>query len=172
MLTKEDYDKRYLVLREMTISLDADPVVTGLQSLTKKLAEVQDLRNRVGKAFAEAIQNTSEHEIVKSTLKAQLEAEMAKAMMTDDFVKGQKSKELREAAAQTKMPELVLQLHYKEVELVRAEAYEKYVKQIHDTLEAGNNNLSRQISVVQMSIQIGEIDASQLSGTISLKKQA
>lgn len=154
----------------MSLALDSDPVVLGLSSLTAKLAEVQDLRNRVGVAFAEAIQNASEVEIEHKTIKSQLETKMFSLISTDDYVKNQKTDKLREAAAQTKVPDLVLQMHYKDVDMVRADAYTKFVKQIHDTLEAANSNLSRQISVIQMSVQLGEIDSSLLPGAVTLKR--
>lgn len=170
MLSLDDYQKRYQRLKDMSLSLDPDPVAVGLSSLTAKLSEIQDLRNRVGVAFAEAIQNASEVEIEHKTVKSQLETKMFSLMSTDDYVKSQKSDKLREAAAQTKIPELVVQMHYKDVDLVRADAYTKFVKQIHDTLEAANSNLSRQISVVQMSIQLGEIDSSLLPGVVTLKR--
>lgn len=169
MFSIDDYNKRYLRLKEMSLNLDADPAALGLHSLTTKLAQIQDLRNRVGVALAEAIQNKSEVEIEHHTIKHQLEARLDGLMMTDEEVRGQKSEKLREAVAQTKATDLVLQMHYKEVDFVRASAYEKFVKQIHDTLEAANTNLSRQISVIQMSIQLGEIDSSLLPGTLTLK---
>lgn len=164
MFTAEDYQKRYIVLKDMSISLDKDPIIVGLSSLTAKLAEVTHLRNRVSVALAEAIQNKSEAEIESSIIEHQFDAQLANLMITDEYVRGQKSDKSREAAAQTKMPELLLKKHYKEVENIRADAYEKFVRQIHDNLEAANNNVSRQISVVQMSVQLGEVDPSQLSG--------
>lgn len=160
MLTQDEYQKRYTVLKDMHIVLDADPVVLGLQSLSAKLAEVQHLRNRVGTALAEAIQNKSEVEIAQSMVENQFDAQLAKLMMTDEYVRGQKSDKSREMAAQTKMGDLVLQKHYSEVDLLRAESYEKFVRQISETLEAANGNISRQISVIQMSIQIGEVTSS------------
>lgn len=169
MLSEEDVKNRCEVLKEMSIDLDMDPVVNGLASLTKKLAEIQKLRNRVAKAMGEAIRNKSEAEIAKSSIENQMGAVMSKLMMNDDYVRGQKSQDMRELAAQTKMPELVLQKHQKEVDLIRAEAYEKFVKHIHDNLEAANNNLSRQVSVVQMSVQIGEIDRPDMPGDVKIK---
>lgn len=169
MFTLEDYQKRYDRLKQMSLTLDPDPVVVGLSSLTVKLSEIQELRNRVGVALAEAIQNRSEVLIEQKTIRSQLDAQINNLMVTDEAIRGQKSEAMRVAAAQVKVPELVVQMHYKEVDLVRAESYEKFVKQIHDTLEAANSNLSRQISVVQMSIQLGEIDPALLPSNITLK---
>lgn len=172
MLTQEEYAKRYDALKELSLELAVDPVVEGLNSLTKKLSEVQHLRNRIGKAFAEAIHNKSEAEIAQSVIEHQMEVEMAKVMMTDENVRGQKSEKMRDLAAQAKMPGLVLDKHQKDVNLIRAEAYEKYVKQIYDTLEAANTNLSRQISVVQMSVELGEVDSNLRSSNLTVKHAA
>lgn len=169
MFSLEDYQKRYERLKQMSLTLDPDPVIMGLTSLTAKLSEVQELRNRVGVAMAEAIQNSSEVEIENKTIRNQLDTQMYSLMISDEYVKGQKTDKLREAAAQTKVPELVVQMHHKDVDLIRAEAYGKFVKQIHDNLEAANSNLSRQISVIQMSIQLGEIDPSLLPTSVTLK---
>src|SRR5579863_3194874 len=155
MLTAEEYNKHYEVLKTLSLDLDVDPITKGLDSLTKKLSEVQELRNRVSKAMLIAIQNKTEAEIEYKRVDNILETRKTTLVLQDDFVRGQKSQEMRDLAAQSKMPELVLEQHQKEVDLVRADAYLKFVQQISDNLEAANTNLSRQISVIQMSVSLG-----------------
>lgn len=167
MWTDQDYQQRYTILREISITLDPDPVAVGLVSLTAKLAEVQRLRNRVAAAFAEAIRNKSEAEIARTTAKHIRDTDFTKAVATDSEVRSQSSDKSREAMAQTKITTQLLNLHFSEVEFIKAAAYCTYIEKLHDVLEAANNNLSRQISVIQMSINIGEVDPGSLRGVKS-----
>lgn len=162
MFTLEDYNKRYEVVKSFSIELSPDPVSEGLDSLTAKLSEIQRLRNRVSAALTEAIRNKSESEIDRDTVKNNLDMKMAELKITDEFVRSHSSDKKMDAAAMTKCPDLLLQMHAKEVELIRAETYEKFVNQIHENLDAANTNLSRQISVIQSQIKLGEIDPSYL----------
>lgn len=172
MFNAEDYNQRYNEIRKVSFRLDADPTTVGLQSLTAKLAEIQALRSRVGSILAEAIHNKGDAEIAQKSSEYARDTGVIRALMNDDSVKGQKSEKMRDAAAQATVPTLVLDLHEKEVSLLKAEAFLKYVQQIYETLEAANNNLSRQISVIQMSIHIGELDLSDVSGDVKGVKHA
>jgi len=90
-------------------------------------------------------------------------------------VQNQKSEKARQAMADTKLYQLVLTVHHVELEYKAADAYYKAVQQVYTNLESTNMNLSRQISVIQMGIQIGEIQsdvANSLYGKkLTLKKQ-
>ena len=99
---------------------------------------------------------------------------VSKMLATDPEVQNQKSEKLREATAQTKMAETVLKKHYASLELMDSESYYKQMQHAYENLEAANSGLSRQISVIQMAMQIGEINRSDLGDIfgrqISLKK--
>lgn len=166
MFLDDDYLKRYKVLEAIRLDLDEDPVANGLQSLTTKLSQVQGLRNRINSAIGEALRNKADTEIALKSLEHEKEVALARLMSGDSEVSGQRSDKLREAAAQTKVAELLLRIHHAGVSHIKAKTYMDYLERLHSTLEAANYNLSRQISVVQMSVDIKEVD-SNYYGTIS-----
>jgi hypothetical protein len=65
-----------------------------------------------------------------------------------------KSAEARTSLANQRMPELVLKVHFAEVEMLKSSGYLNVLKNIYSNLESCNSNLSRQITVIQLSTQV------------------
>ena len=165
LLTDEDYEKRYKELSTVKIELDPDPLSTGLPSINRKIAELQSQRERVNAMLIEAIKNKSEANILFDAKKGDHGRQLENLLATDQDVKVQKSSELRKATANVKLKDLVIDMAYSELEAQKADAYYKCVQQMYGHLESANMNLSRQISVIQMGVQIREIDVKTTEGS-------
>jgi len=169
LLTPEEYDVRFDELQKVRIELDEDPVANGLASINKKIAQLQGQKDRVGKLLLEAIKNKTEAQLILDANKSAYERELDKLLATDVEVQNQKNEKSRTAVANTKVSEHVLQTHYAENDFTTADAYYKCVQQIYTNLESVNSNLSRQISVVQMGMQIGEVTRTDLGDLFGKK---
>jgi len=158
MLTNDEYKARLEEVQSVTVTLDDDPINQGLQSINKKIATVQRAKDRIGHLLVESIKNRAECQIILDGKKAEYNIELDHLLATDMDVQAQKSEALRKATANTKMADVVLQMHYAEKDFTTADAYHKCVNQIYANLESVNSNLSRQVSVIQMGISIGEVN--------------
>jgi hypothetical protein len=163
MLTEEEYDVRLGELQKIRIELDTDPLSSGLAGINKKIAELQGQKDRVNALFIEAITNRTQAEILSSSKENEYDRGLDRLLSSDIDVMNQKSEKLRVSTANTKMPELVLQVHYSKKDYEQADAYYKCVSQVYSNLESANVNLSRQISVIQMSLQVGEISKNEVA---------
>jgi tRNA(Glu) U13 pseudouridine synthase TruD len=92
----------------------------------------------------------SEHEIQKEMVQGEYDRNLEMYLATDATVAAQKSAEMRNTHAKLKMPEKVLALHQAEVASIRASWYMKILQNMYSNLESANNNLSRQITVLQL----------------------
>lgn len=164
LLTNDEYEVRFNELQKIKIHLDEDPIAHGLTSINKKISEIQAQKDRVSAILLEAIKNKTEATLLAEASKHEYDQKLNELLATDVEVQNQKSEKNRNAVANTKIPELVLKVHYAERDLAVAEAYYKCVQQIYTNLESVNSNLSRQISVIQMGLQVGDIDKEDLKG--------
>lgn len=157
LLTDDEIQARLVEIGNARISLDQDPVANGLTSLNQKLSEVQLQKDRVSFLLTEAIRNHTEAEILRDAAQHEYDSQMDYLLATDGTVQAQKSEAMRTAYARTKMSETVLKLHHAEIELVKASGYLKGLQSLIGNLESANSNLSRQITVLQLSAGLGEI---------------
>jgi len=158
----DEYEIRLQELQKVRIELLEDPVSSGLTSINRKIAELQGQKDRVSSLFLESIKNRAEAQILVDSKKGEYNRRLDELLATDPEVQNQKSEKLRISTANTKMAELVLEEHYAEKDYTQADVYYKCVQQVYNNLESANANLSRQISVIQMSLQIGEIRGDEL----------
>jgi hypothetical protein len=149
-LTEEQLSERLEELKNIKFDLDVDPVAKGLNSLNGKIAEVQANKSRVSYLVGEAMQNVAAHEIEKESVQGEYDRNLEMLLATDATVAAQKSAEMRNTHAKMKMTDLVLKLHHAEIASIRAGWYMKILQNVHSNLESANNNLSRQITVIQM----------------------
>jgi hypothetical protein len=157
LLTDEEVQARLAEIATVRVALDPDPMANGLTSFNKKLAEIQLYKDRVSYLVTEALHNSNTAEVLFETLKGDYERQLEVLLATDSTVQSQKSAEMRNATAKQKIPEQVLKLHYAEVDLLKAQGYLKVLQSIYNNLESCNSNLSRQITVIQLSTTVGEI---------------
>jgi len=169
LLADEEIETRLRELQKIKLDLDVDPIKNGLSGVNAKIAEAQQRKDLVNSLLIEAIQNKAEAQIMLDTRKGEHSRSLETLLLTDPEVQGQKTEKLRLAAANVKMPELVLQVFHAERDYARSDAYYKCVHQMYTNLDSVNSNISRQISVIQMGLQIGEINREEFSNLFGKK---
>jgi len=162
MLTQEEYGPRLSELGKINIKLQADPVANGLIGITKLLAEIQGHKEYLTTLLVEAIGNKAEADVSLKDAEFIYLRGIDKLLSTDKEVQNQKTVEMRKATANNQLTKEMLTQHHSKMDYVQADAYYKSVYQIFNLIESAKESLSRQISVIQMGIGIGEISREDL----------
>jgi hypothetical protein len=160
LLTETEMGERLAEVATLRVALDPDPIANGLSSVNSKIAEIQLYKDRLSYLITEGLHNNNSAEIEYEKLKGEYERQIETFLSTDAAVMAQKSAEMRNATAKQKMPELVLKVHFAEIEKLKAGGYLNVLKNIYSNLESCNSNLSRQITVLQLGLNIGEVSRS------------
>ena len=158
MLTVDQRRSLYEELNSIHLELDGDPATTGLSLVNGKIAEIHAHKERVGHILSQAIEN--EREVARELNEARLEHEIKlhKILATDENVRSQKSENMRTVAANALIPGEYLRVRQLEIEANDAEAFHKIVQSKYAHLEGTNSSVSRQITVIQLQLEIGEIE--------------
>lgn len=155
-LTEEQITEKLDEVQKIRFFLDPDPSSLGLVSINHKLAELQLSKDRVASLLLEAMRNAAEHEILKETIQHKHDRQLEYLMTTEPACLNAKSAEARSVQGRIKMPDLVMELHHADIAQIKAGWYLKILQSVHSNLESANSNLSRQITVVQLSSNLGE----------------
>lgn len=147
-------------LASIQIELDADPAATGIGTLNAKIAEVHALKERVATIMAEAIANVSERSRSHQEAKMLYESKFDAILNSERSVQELKSEGLRRAACNAKLPDEYSRVNSTEIDLNDAESFQKLVQAKYNLLDSANTNISRQISVIQLQVDIGDINRS------------
>lgn len=149
-LTDEQMAEKLEEVKKIQVILDPDPITKGLVSLNHKLMETQLAKDRVTSLVLEAMKNVAELEIIKEITQNQYDRQLELLTTTDQACLAAKSAEARNIAARIKMPDVVLDVHHKEINLLKGQWFLKCIQLVLSNLESANSNLSRQITVVQL----------------------
>jgi hypothetical protein len=153
-LSEEQMAANLEAVKKIQVYLDDDPLSKGLVSVNNKLSEIQIAKDKVSSLLMDAMKNLAEHEILKDVAQNEHDRSQDLFIATDKDVQAQKSAEQRSIHARLKMPELVLKLHYADIALLKASWYLKCLQLVASNLESANSNLSRQITVIQMDLNL------------------
>ncbi len=158
MIPYEKYSELRKELASIQIELDADPAATGIGTLNAKIAEVHAMKERVAGIMAEAIANVSERSRTHQEAKMVYESKFDAILNQDGTVRDLKSEGLRRAACNAKLPDEYARVNSTEIDLNDAESFQKLVQAKYNLLDSANTNISRQISVIQLQVDIGDIN--------------
>lgn len=151
-----DYSKFLKELQEMGVALNEDPSAFGLASLNVQIAKVDAQKTRAAAILGIAITNESRIEVWSKKLNAIYKREFD-LHLPKSPVKEFSNKELREAACNILLSELTKATDAIDGSLAQAKSFTKFVQNTLDKLDSTNKNISRQITVLQIQIDIGEI---------------
>lgn len=160
MIEYSKYSELRRELASIQIDLDSDPAAAGIGTLNAKIAEVHALKERVATIMAEAIANVSERSRTHQEAKMAYEAKFDAILNNDRTVQELKSEGLRRAACNAKLPDEYARVNSTEIDLSDAESFQKLVQAKYNLLDSANTNISRQISVIQLQVDIGDINRS------------
>jgi hypothetical protein len=158
MIEYSKYSELRKELADIHIDLDTDPASTGVGTLNSKIAEVHALKDRVATILAEAIANVAERDRTYNEAKIVYEAKFDAILNNDAAVQTLKSEGLRRAACNSKLPDEFARMNATQIDLADAESFQKIVQAKYNLLDSANTNISRQISVIQLQVDIGEIN--------------
>jgi len=151
-----DYSKFLKELQDMSVSLNADPSAFGLSSLNVQISQVDSFKTRAAAILGIAITNESRIEVwskkINAIYKREFDSRLPKPPIRDFS-----NKELREAACNTLLSDLKKAVEVIEGSLLQAKAFTKFVQNALDKLDSTNKNISRQITVLQIQVDVGEI---------------
>jgi len=151
-----DYSKFLRELQDMGVSLNEDPSAFGLSSLNVQIAKVDAQKTRTAAILGIAITNESRIEVWSKKLNAIYKREFD-SRLPKSPIREFSNKELREAACNTLLSELTKAIDAVDGSLAQAKAFTKFVQNTLDKLDSTNKNISRQITVLQIQIDVGEI---------------
>jgi len=157
MIVPDKYDLYREELSNIKIELDADPATVGIGTLNEKIAQVHALKERTSSILGEAIANVFERKRVYQELKLDYETKFDRTLHGSDQIRGLKSEGLRRAACNAELPDEFAKVNSAEIDLMEAEGFQKLVQSKYNLLDSANTNISRQISVIELQLQIGEI---------------
>ena len=157
MIPFEEYSKLRQELAGVQIELDGDPAATGIGILNEKIAEVHALKERVSSILSRAIANVADRERTYQECKLIYEAKYDAILVQDDSVKNLKSEGLRRAACNAQLPKEYALVNAYKMDLGDAESFQKLVQSKYNLLDSANTNISRQISVIQLQLDVGEV---------------
>jgi len=151
-----DYQGFINELQNTGVTLPDNPGDQPLAEINKKIAQIDAQKTRIATILGVAI--TNEHELNVLALKARAiyKREFDK-LLSKDPVRSLANKELREAACNTMLQELKDLVDAIEGSLMQAKAFTHIVTVTLEKLDSTNKNISRQITVLQFQLDIGEI---------------
>lgn len=172
MLTDEYMIERLREVNGYSIGLQEDPSLSSTSEINKRISMVQSYKDRVAFLLAEAIHNHTMAEINKSRSEHELDSKTEELLATDADVQAQKSAEMRSAKAKIKIPELVKRQHNSDVDLIKSVGYLKALQTIFNNLDSTNNNIIKQLAVLQMGLSLGEARGKTAAGVFKMSEQA
>ena len=151
-----DYETLIKELNAQGVALNEDPSAVPLNKLNAQIAQVDAQKTRAATIFSQAITNEDGLNVLSKKINALFKAEFDNRLPQSP-VKDFSNKELREGACNTLLAELKGAVSAVEGSLSQAKTFTRVVQNELSKLDGTNKNISRQITVLQIQIEIGEI---------------
>ncbi len=158
-----EYDTLITELNEQGVALTEDPGAIPLNKLNAQIAQVDAQKTRAASVFSKAILNEDGLSVLNKKINALFKAEFD-SRLPQSPVKDFSNKELREGACNSLLAELKEAAAAIEGSLSQAKTFTRVVQNEFNKLDSTNKNISRQITVLQTQIEIGEIRRSAQAG--------
>lgn len=159
-----DYESLIKELNGQGVLLNEDPGAVPLNKLNAQIAQVDAQKTRTATIFSQAITNEDGLNVLVKKISAIFKAEFD-SRLPQSPVKDFSNKELREGACNTLLAKLKDAISAIEGSLSQARTFTKVVQNELSKLDSTNKNISRQITVLQIQIEIGEIRRASNSGS-------
>ena len=158
-----DYDTLIRELNKQGVSLNEDPGAVELSQLNMQIAKVDAQKTRAATIFSQAIASEDGLNVLVKRITAVFKAEFD-SRLPQSPVKDFSNKELREGACNSILAELKNAVLDIEGSLSQAKTFTKITQNELAKLDSTNKNISRQITVLQTQIEIGEIHRAAQAG--------
>lgn len=151
-----NYDVLIKELNAQGVILNEDPGAVPLNKLNAQIAQVDAQKTRTATIFSQAIANEEGLGVLVKKINGIFKAEFDNRLPQSP-IKDFSNKELREGACNSLLAELKSAVSDIEGSLSQAKTFTKIVQNELAKLDSTNKNISRQITVLQIQIEIGEI---------------
>jgi len=151
-----DYQGFINELQGTGVSLQEDPGSEQLSELNKKIAQIDTQKTRIATILTMAIANENSLDVLARKAYAIYKREFDKRLPKDP-IRGLPNRELREAACNTLLQELKELVDAIDGSQAQAKSFTRIVSTTLDKLDSTNKNISRQITVLQSQLAVGEI---------------
>lgn len=151
-----NYSEKENELKGYKVDLDSDPTSVGVGNLNAKIAEVDGYMGRTATILMNAIANEGVFNSLFNDVQ-QLYNKYLRIQLQQEDVAKLSNQNLRQAAAEDKIEDIGKLKYVVEKALSNAKTHTKICREKLDSLDTTNKNISRQITVIQTQIEIGEI---------------
>jgi len=153
-LTEEIYQKSEEELNQYKIELETDPSSSTLEKIFEQIARTKSYIERVGVIYTGAIKNSKYFSAVLEEMENDYEKKVENLLINDENVRGQKSADMRTAAANLQLIPEYNTIKDWRMKTVKAELYLTTIKNKLDDLIKTYDAISRQFSVLQEMIAL------------------
>ena len=151
-----DYAPLIKEVQQTGVALSEDPSSSGLHVLNAQIAKIDAQKTRVASILSKAIENEdalqSLHKKILGVYKREFDSHLPESPVRD-FPNAAS----REAACNTLLKNLKELVNDIEGSLSNAKTFSKVVTNELNKLDSTNKNISRQITVIQHQLELGEI---------------
>jgi hypothetical protein len=151
-----DYSEIEKELDNYIIALDPDPSSVGLDKLNAKIAAINSYMERIVTIVMNAIANENKFNSLFNDTKMFYEKYLRIQLRSED-VAALSNQNLRQAAAEEKIEDIGKLKFFAEKALNDAKAHTEICREKLKGFEKTDKNISRQLTVIQTQIEIGEI---------------
>ena len=143
-------------LKKYIVELDSDPSSTGVGRLNEQIAKVDGYISRTVTVLMDAIANKSVFSLLLKDVQKLYNDHLRTQLRKEDVAK-LSNQNLRQAAAEEKIGSIGNFKHVVEKALDAAKTHEETCREKLKGLDITNKDISRQITVIQNQLEIGEI---------------
>lgn len=144
-------------LEKLGITLDEDPTSIGLSKLNVKIAQIDAQKTRAGNILMKAIKNESVLTNLQKNTTMAYKIHRAEVLALPDIAE-LKNQQLRDAGVERALRPLA-EVQEKIDRLVDdAKTFTRLSQNKFSDLDSTNKNISRQLTVIQTQVEIGEIE--------------
>lgn len=151
-----NYGVAYEAIRGMSTLLDKDPTEVGIKSLNGHMRDVQAHKDNLARLTVDAHKDLHDWENLLFYVN-KFYVHNKNQLFTQDWVKELKNQDLRVAAVDSKVVHIVNLKDYCELRISTIKNFLKQCDVVFNNLKSTNDNISRQITVIQQQIDIAEI---------------
>lgn len=152
-----DYFKIEGELKSFKVDLDADPSAVGVGILNEKIATVDSYMSRTVTILMNAIRNEHVYDSLFNDAQALYNRYLRMQLSSED-VAALSNQNLRQAAAEDKISDIGTTKYIIGKALNEAKTHTEICREKLKNLDTTDKDISRQITVIQTQLEIGEIE--------------
>lgn len=151
-----DYFKIQEELKRYIVTLDSDPTSVGVGNLNEKIAKVDSYIGRVVTILMNSIANENKFNLFFNDIQA-FYNKYLRIQLRQKELQEYSNQTIRQAVAEEKIEDIGNLKHIVEQTLENAKTHTKICREKLNNLSDTQKNISRQITVIQTQLEIGEI---------------